>query len=1451
MTNFANWWAYYRMRMQMAKSAASIAFSTLNTQYRLGYMSINNNTGSDFVNINDFDATQKVAWYAKFLAARPNNSTPLRQALSNAGRLYGGKLTGTTFNGTTVTDPLQYSCQRNYTILSTDGFWNGNAGYKLDGSTAVGNQDLAMPRPYNDGGSTQAQTKTSQLQTATVTQIAKIGTLQTQTAQLQMQTLQIQKRTQTLQSRTQQIQQQTQQVQKQTQQIQQRTQTLQKQTSTDHVTWTGWSNTNSCTQKTNGGGTWTRCQTLDTGFVNAASCTPGNPSTGVFVSCQTTNTGWVNAASCSPSSAGGQTISCQTTSTGWVNASSCTPSSGAGQTITCQTTDTGWVTGAVCNASGPTNGKTVTCQTLDTGSVSAPSCAASNSGGVTVTCPAPVVVSAWADTASACTAGTNGSGVVTQCRYAAWSGWSNAAASCTAQAQSAGPSYSVVVARQCQYSVTATQVATQVCTPAAPGTYPGPYTSGTFANLTVYSNCTTQQTAWTNVASCTATSTYDASGNKTACQYTAWSPSWSNVTSCVAAAQSTAPNYTVGVARQCQTITAGGTSDTLADVAAYYYNTDLRSPTAVAPDATGTCVGPIIAPATTASDLCADNVPPFGRDTSVKQHMTTSTLGLGAQGSMVYSQYQNNLAGQRVYVPDYWQQQSGDFYSVANASTASQASGICEWQTDGTACTWSTPFSDSQNNIDDLWHAAVNGRGTYFSATDPQSLADSLKTALSQIVNTPRPGTAAAAASSNPNITSSDNFVFSSSYKSIEWFGELIMQRLAADGTLGSQQWSAMQNLDCSMTPWQANTAYRAQDAFNRAGACYAVTTDYTSGAAFDASAGGADGPNITAMASTPSTRTIYTVGSTGLVPFTWANLTGTQQAYFSTPYITYVDATTGLTQFCTVGAGCMGAAAQTSASGQKLVEFLAGDRTNEGAYYRLRRHVLGDIVSSEARYVKVPLQGYADTGYSDFKALMVNRAATVYVGANDGMVHAFDALTGRERWGFVPSAILPTMYKLGDTNYASKHTFFVDGTPEVGDICPNSPATCAGSEWKTILVGGLNDGGKAYYALDITNPSAPQLLWEFADSTLGTSYSNPRITKLQDGTWVVILASGYNNIDGVGRLYVLNANTGTLIRTLSTGVGTAANPSGLAKLAARAPTSATNNTVEEIYGGDLLGNVWRFDVNNTIGTSGFDAQLLVTLYDAAGNPQPITSKPTVASVNNLPMIMIGTGKYLGLTDLTDTRTYTMYGFIDRLTGTTTNTTAILPTPRSTNSGWVHQTLVDGTCPANAPASLCNQGQQIRTVTAAPVNWASDNGWYIDFILDGERAVTDPTLALGTLVFTTIKPQSTTSQSVPCSGTDTAVSAVSYLYYLDYLTGGAVAGTNGVVGNYLCTCVATRPSVVRTQAGQVEGIIRTSGGGAAPGSNSTDMGQTSRQDLPYAPGGTALRRVSWRDLNGE
>lgn len=1402
MTNYANWYAYYRTRMQLMKTAASHAFAGIDSaadsaagisRFRVGYMSINNGAGNQFLNLGEFTGQQRADWFTKLFAANTSTNysqmfTPLRRALSQAGRLYAGKLTS--LNGISVTDPLQWSCQQNFTILSTDGFWNNAAGYKLDGSTPTGNQDGAMPAPYNDGGVAQNQTRTSSLQQSTQTQRAEMGTLQSQVTQLQF-------RTQSLQSRT--------------------------------VGTTNSGNPNRVTRtSSNSGSTWTNWGNI------GSNCTPDNSGSSRRQCGWLQGSGWSDVSSCAP----GATTACRYSGTwsAWGNASSCTAHA---QDST--------------GTDGPAWESAVECQTVAT--------------------------SPWTNAASCTPTTPNASGVATACQYAF-----------------------------------AALAPTQTCTPT--------YYANDFTSSTVFRNCGVLPGNWTNAATCTATTDWSETGTRTACQYTAWS-GWTDVATCTAVEQSAGPDYTVATARECQTVSgSGGYSDTLADVAAYYYNKDLRRPASDNPpdeDATGTCDGPIIPPKTTANNLCNNNVPTNDRDVASWQHMTTFTLGLGAQGKMLFS-------------PTYWTDTSGDFNSVKTGQTADPANGICQWMTSGSRCVWPQPGDEIPANIDDLWHAAVNGRGSYFSATDPTSLSQGLGDTLRTIVDTPRPGTSAAAASSNPNISAGDNYVFSSYYKSVDWYGDLYRQRFDLSTQNLSQyvDWSAKAMLDCAMTQWEASTAYVAGDAFRYGTACRLVLTGYVSGSTYDQdnkettntalvsdspascstawtpstsyaagavySRGGvcryvtkaytsgssfglvdSDNTNAAYVAGTPTSRTIYTKNSTGRIPFDWDNLNSTQRSYFTKPHISYDDSVTppvGLRQFCSpAGGSCLSNTAQNNvtvttggAAGEALVNFLRGERTNELTFYRQRKHILGDIVSSEARYVSGSLFNYSDANYAGFKASISNRQSVAYVAGNDGMLHAFDGETGKELWAYVPAMVLPELYKLADRDYSQKHEYFVDGTPEVGDVCPNAnnttPAgTCSASQWKTILVGGLNRGGKGFYALDITNPTDPVVLWEFTDANMGYSYGNPRITKLKTGQWVVLLTSGYNNADGLGRLYVLDAYSGSLIRSIPTTAGTPSNPSGLARIAAHAPNAETNNTTLAVYGGDMLGNLWRFDINGDIGASGYDAHRMVTFMDDASTPQaqPITTKPIVTTLEGKPVVYVGTGSYLGISDITNTQSQTMYAVKDNY-----NSTSFL-NPRASNSGFVEQTLQSTTCNGQTETA-CTPGEAIRKIGAPDTNlpaqsvdWSSKNGWYVDFLTAGERSNTDPSLALGTLVFTTNTPNNASVE--PCGETGTDNSS-SWFYALDYKTGGPVAGSGGVVATSLGNVIATRPVLVRAPDGTVFALIRTSGGSSAgnggngggsgapagyfPGAKEDGATRIKKPTINLAGG--ASRRVSWREI---
>ena len=261
-------------------------------------------------------------------------------------------------------------------------------------------------------------------------------------------------------------------------------------------------------------------------------------------------------------------------------------------------------------------------------------------------------------------------------------------------------------------------------------------------------------------------------------------------------------------------------------------------------------------------------------------------------------------------------------------------------------------------------------------------------------------------------------------------------------------------------------------------------------------------------------------------------------------------------------------AALAAANSGANMVDYLRG---GSNSVYRTRTTgdvdigggILGDIIGGAPVYVRKPSFNYVENNYAGFVAAidatnpsppvtvpptLPGRRGVVYAGSNDGMLHAFDGVSGEELWAYIPSMVMDRMYRLADMDYANRHEYFVNAAPVIGDIyiAPVAPATVG--TWKTIIVGGLGAGGRGYYALDITNPDSPSLLWEFSNdalggnSNLGQTFGNPVISKRADGTWVVAFTSGYNNVtytgdltpgdgavagDGNGHLFVINANTG------------------------------------------------------------------------------------------------------------------------------------------------------------------------------------------------------------------------------------------------------------------------------------------------------------------------------------
>jgi type IV pilus assembly protein PilY1 len=790
----------------------------------------------------------------------------------------------------------------------------------------------------------------------------------------------------------------------------------------------------------------------------------------------------------------------------------------------------------------------------------------------------------------------------------------------------------------------------------------------------------------------------------------------------------------------------------------YYYQTDLRNSTL------GNCNG------AAGVDVCENNVPISGIDTNDAQHLTTFTLGLGARGRMNFSStYQTDTTSNPIR----------DYVDVKLGTTAT--TGICSWQTSG-ACNWPTPSSGAPENIDDLWHAAVNGRGTYFSATDPLSLSVGLSDTLQKINQVT--GAAAAAATSTLNPVADNNFAYVASYTTVRWVGNLEQRTINISTGVVSQAASWCVENIAPPTCISPNTIVADTGGSSTIYYCAAPATDVnldlainvsdcSPGDIFDSAtttcrsqiANTCVGTLPLKVAASTDTRTIYTADNAGtaLTNFDAAYATA-NPTNFSAAHIS------GLSQW-----SGFDAAQQTAAAGTNLINFLRGqngyeeNRTANTAanwLYRYRDAVMGDALESQPTFVSGPTFSYADAGYTDFKTANANRAGTVFIGSNDGMLHAFAASNGVERWAYVPSMVIPNMWKLADKNYATQHANFVNGSAVISDICT---AHCSDSSavWKTILVGGLNAGGRGYYALDITDPVTPTLLWELTpaqNANIGYDYGKPVITKKTDGTWVVLLTSGYDNGtlsadnstanspagDGLGYLYVVNAATGSIINAISTGAGSATTPSGLARFNAYSDFAGTNQA-GYVYGGDLLGNLWRFDINTAAAPL-----LFATLKDSSGIAQPITTAPTLGKVNGKRVIYVGTGKYLETADLTNTQQQTLYAIKDDDAITT------LINPRTS---LVQQTITTST--------------STRTGSSNPVDLSTGRGWYVNFPDTGERANIDFKLVQGTLLVPTIVPSNTI-----CSP-----GGYGWLTYFNYENGNPTISSGNVSQKYSSTIV--------------------------------------------------------------
>jgi len=342
------------------------------------------------------------------------------------------------------------------------------------------------------------------------------------------------------------------------------------------------------------------------------------------------------------------------------------------------------------------------------------------------------------------------------------------------------------------------------------------------------------------------------------------------------------------------------------------------------------------------------------------------------------------------------------------------------------------------------------------------------------------------------------------------------------------------------------------------------------------------------------------------------------------------------------------------------MVNYLLGDSSKElrksGGIYRSRSAILGDIIDSNPVFVRDNVDlGYGALvgsygSYTTFVASMAARPEGVlFIGANDGMLHAFRDNTGAEIFAYIPKAVIPNLYHLSETPYT--HRYYVDG--------PNIETHAyLSSAWRDVLVGTVGAGGTAVYALDVTSPTtmgASSIMWELSASTpgfanLGSVLSDVQAgpvtavgNALNDDQWVAIFGNGYGSTSGVASLFVVNLKTGTLLKEI---VADAAGGNGLGGV--RLVRDATQRIIGA-YAGDLKGNMWKFDLTGASNTN-WKVDLGGQALYKAGSTQPITAAPAVVEHPNGGYVVdFGTGKFFDTTDATGPYvTQRLYGVWDK-----------------------------------------------------------------------------------------------------------------------------------------------------------------------------------------------------------
>jgi len=750
-------------------------------------------------------------------------------------------------------------------------------------------------------------------------------------------------------------------------------------------------------------------------------------------------------------------------------------------------------------------------------------------------------------------------------------------------------------------------------------------------------------------------------------------------------------------------------SNTLADIAAYYYQTRLRDK-----DFSSGRV-PLSDPAVCESGTAAEK---RAADCNADLHMNFYGVTLGAKGKLF-----------------------GVSYGVNPDGTTSGALATEQVLSSGTTPAWQARQDDDPSTVDEIWHATMNARGAYINATTPAAITNAMRDVLASVgVGGGVSGSLAITGARLGDGSLSVEPTFDRN--GTDWYGDVIASvpsRNSSGVIQYSREWAASEELPAA----------------GSRRILYAVTTTDSTPAVADFYD---DGPSdLDALCSNYDGESCGPMSSTELEDL---GITATQ-----------------------------------------AIRYLAGDRSLEGTKLRTRTHPIGDIVNSTP-VVSAPTDDYGHAlirpsdgsfeydpyGYNDYLDDKADRPRIVYVGANDGMLHAFNGEGGEEEFGYIPAAVLGSMGNLLFPKSPDfQHRYYVDGPVVVSD------ALFGNNDWRTVLVGTTGAGARSVFGLDVSDVgdgtlATGDVLWEVNDQIpgdvgdrIGHVLGKPVIVPVQGSSgrpsWKAIFGGGYANrlneadadTRGTATLFIVDMESGAVDYIDAREDDDALRANGMGNIVAidrlqysegtGGYVAGSDGLVDTIYSADLQGNIWKFDLtadgNDRLA---LDGEPLFTATGPDGTRQPVTGglEATLGPRGGV-MVLFGTGSFSYVGDKQNTDVQSVYAVLD-MPGESVD----LPLSRANLQV---QRLAAPVAGGGSP------------VTATNVNYFGQRGWYIDLARsggggdpqeNGERMVGYPRLEGGTLFFPTYAPD----EGDACSG-----GGSNFLYGLGALSGAPQLGT--------------------------------------------------------------------------